>query len=111
MTAVIGGTSAIISIDVLAPIVANALNRKRSPNTNPIIPDKLSHSHANPEASVGKGLPRNIHANTVKRAKAKYIFMTLSDSEPIFLDEYSKHRATNVQHTAVASAASWPGLI
>ena len=100
-----------MSIEVLAPMIESDLNKNKSPTTKPIIPERLSQNHENPLASVGTGLPRNIHANIENITKARYILIMFTENEPILLHEYSKQRAVNVQHTAVAKAASSPYLI
>ena len=57
MNAVIGGTSVIINIENLDPIIVYDLNRKRSPNTKPTSPERLNQIHASALASTGNIIP------------------------------------------------------
>ena len=55
--AVMGGTSVIISIENLDPIMVYDLKRNRSPNTKPTSPDRTSHIQFSKPASIGKNMP------------------------------------------------------
>jgi len=99
-----GGTKAMISMAKREPIMVYDLNKKRSPRTNPTIPDKLSHNQLYELASEGKNLPRRMNAKILRNKNPKSSRMIFTASEPTLRLADSKARAVAVQKTAVQSA-------
>ncbi len=107
-TVVIIGTKAIMSMEILEPMITKALKRKRSPREKPIRPESSSQNQFFAEASMGMNVPRVIQEKKPRKKKAKKSLIILTGREPTLLPAYSKDMAVTVQQTAVARAASSP---
>jgi hypothetical protein len=106
--AVIGGTSVIMSIENLEPIIVYDLKRKRSPNTNPTNPDNVSHIQLFKLASRGRIRPLFINVNTHRKASPIINRRILTANEPILWLADSNDSAVIVQKKAVSRAENSP---
>ena len=61
VSAVMGGTRHMSSMDTREPISTRARKSNKSPMVNPTSPDTESQIHACPLAPVGSGWPRTSH--------------------------------------------------
>jgi hypothetical protein len=105
---VIGGTSVIISIENLEPIIVYDLKRNKSPKTNPTSPDNESHIQFSLLASTGKNKPLLIRVNILRNANPITRRSILTATEPILWLADSNDREVTVQNSAVRSAANSP---
>ena len=106
--AVIGGTSVIISIENLDPIIVYDLKSKRSPKTKPTTPDKVSHIQLSMEASVGKTKPRLMNAYILRKISPMISLRILTAIVPILILARSNDNEVTVQKMAVSKAANSP---
>jgi hypothetical protein len=106
--AVIGGTRVMISIANLDPIRVYDLKRKRSPNTNPTSPDRISQNQFPESASAGNIIPRYTRVKMLRKTKPIISLRMLTATDPILLLADSNDNEVIVQKHAVSSAANSP---
>ena len=106
--AVIGGTSVIISIENLDPIIVYDLKRKRSPKTKPTTLDNVSQIQLSMEASVGKTKPRLMNAYILRKISPMISLRILTAIVPILWLARSNDKDVTVQKIAVSKAANSP---
>lgn len=106
--AVIGGTSVIISIENLEPIIVYDLKRNRSPNTNPTNPDNVSHNQFSELASVGSNMPREKKVKILRKISPITSLRILTATEPILWLADSNVKDVIVQKNVVSNAANSP---
>ena len=106
--AVIGGTSVIISIENLEPIIVYDLKRNKSPTTNPTRPDKDNQIQFSLLASTGNKKPLRTRLKTLRNAKPMNSRRILTATDPILLLADSNESEVIVQNNAVRSAANSP---
>ncbi len=97
-----------ISIENLEPIIVYDLKRNRSPNVNPISPERKSHNQLCTEASVGSSIPRLIKVKMLRNVNPATSLIILTGREPTLLLAYSNDNEVTVQKIAVINAASSP---
>ena len=108
ISAVSGGTEAMISMEMRDPMLIKALNNRKSPSTKPTSPEMESQNQACAEASNGSAAPRNTYKPTVRKTNPMHSRMTLTDRDPTLFPAASKASAVTVQKKAVARAANSP---
>ena len=104
-----GGASAMMSMDILAPINTNAWKRHKSPNTNPINPEIISNNQVRGVASTGSNNPREeTNVKMERKTNPTINLKRFTTIDPTLLLEASKANAVMVQNRAVNNAAISP---
>jgi hypothetical protein len=106
--AVMGGTSVMISIENLEPMMVKDLKRNRSPKTNPTSPESPSHIQFSMLASTGRIIFLLNNVRMLRNRSPMISLRRFTGNEPTLRLADSKARALTVQNTATRRAENSP---
>jgi hypothetical protein len=106
--AVMGGTSVMISIENLEPMMVKDLKRNRSPKTKPTSPESPSHIQFSVLASTGRNIFLLNNVRVLRNSSPMISLRRLTGNEPTLRLADSKAIALIVQNTATSRAENSP---
>jgi hypothetical protein len=106
--AAVGGANVIISMQIRAPIITKALNRKKSPIANPTTPDIKRQTHECRPASVGSRKPRIKKVNMLRKINPINRRIKLTFVAPFFFSRDTYNNAPKTHNNAANKAYGSP---